>query len=109
MLSRRKVEMPETSLSILQRIWLYELGDIEGALEGNPWLWPIRVEAIPPIKRPIVDEELCNQCGLCIDFCPQGVIFKTEKAVEIDYTYCKGCMICVVECKRGAVKIAEGG
>ena len=98
--------MQEVPLSVIQRILTHESGDI-GGLAGGPWLWPVRRDLIPPIQRPSPDNEICNQCGLCIDFCPEGIIFKADKGVYIDYTYCKGCMICVNECRIGAMKIIE--
>ncbi len=51
--------------------------------------------------RPVMDEERCNQCGICWLFCPEGCISHGD--IVIDYDYCKGCGICAVECKRGAL------
>ena len=104
---RKTLKLPEAPLSVIQRLWIRELGDGTGSLWGGPWLWPVRREQLPPLRHPSPDNELCNQCGLCIDFCPEGIIFKAEKGVTIDYTYCTGCMICVNECKRGAMKAVE--
>ncbi|MHC5010003.1 MAG: 4Fe-4S binding protein [Planctomycetota bacterium] len=51
--------------------------------------------------RPHKDAEICNDCGLCWLYCPEGCI--SFGAHEIDYAYCKGCGICAAECKRGAM------
>ena len=100
-----KVKLPQAPLSVIQRIWLQESGDRESSLWGGPWLWPVKRDVVPPARIPMPDNEICNQCGLCIDYCPEGIIFKAEKVVTIDYIYCKGCLICVNECKRGAMKV----
>jgi len=104
MLETKKLVFPEAPLSIVQRLLLYKVGNKEGALWGSPWVMPVKRKLPPPTFIPIPDNELCNQCGLCIDFCPEGIIFKADKGVSIDYVYCKGCLICVNECKRGAMK-----
>ena len=59
------------------------------------------------IKRPVVDESLCRQCGVCIDLCPDGVIETKERGVFIDLDYCKGCGICVEECRFNAISFEE--
>jgi len=100
-----KVRLPQAPLSVIQRLWLQETGDREGSLWGGPSLWPVKRDVVPPARIPLPDNEICNQCGLCIDYCPEGIIFKAERGVTIDYMYCKGCLICVNECKRGAMKV----
>jgi len=105
--NKKRLKFPQAPLSVAQRLWMFEAGDMEGCLWGGPWLWPVKRELVPPIRLPAPDNEICNQCGLCIDYCPEGIIFKAEKGVVIDYTYCKGCLICVNECKRGAMKLKQ--
>jgi len=56
--------------------------------------------------RPVVKSK-CNKCGLCVLFCPDGVIFKTPNGVEIDYMFCKGCGICANECPAKAIEIVR--
>jgi 2-oxoacid:acceptor oxidoreductase delta subunit (pyruvate/2-ketoisovalerate family) len=55
--------------------------------------------------KPVVKKEACKKCGLCIMFCPDGVIFKTEDGVEVDYVFCKGCGICAKECPTKAIEM----
>jgi len=43
-------------------------------------------------------------CYLC---CPEGVIFKKGKAVDIDYAFCKGCGICARVCPKKAIKMVR--
>jgi len=49
-------------------------------------------------ERPVIDKQLCINCGLCMGYCPVNSI------------YCKGCGICSVECPKKAVSmVPEGG
>jgi len=50
--------------------------------------------------KPVVDRELCNECGLCRMYCPDGVI---DVELNIDLEYCKGCGICAKECPKKAI------
>lgn len=50
--------------------------------------------------RPVVDRDVCNSCGNCERFCPDGVI---SKEFEIDLDYCKGCGICAEVCPKKAI------
>ena len=51
------------------------------------------------VYKPIVDEEKCTACGLCISYCPEEAITKgKDNKAEIDYRFCKGCGICANEC-----------
>ncbi len=59
---------------------------------------------------PIFDHKLCNKCGICAMYCPEGVMNKLENGFfEPDYEYCKGCGICANECpKKAIVMVLEG-
>lgn len=49
-------------------------------------------------ERPVIDKQLCINCGLCMVYCPVNSI------------YCEGCGICSVECPKKAVSmVPEGG
>ncbi len=58
-------------------------------------------------QRPIVDNEKCIKCYICIDLCPEGAIsaLPEKKGVQVDYDYCKGCGICSSECPQKAYKM----
>lgn len=56
--------------------------------------------------RPVVDNDKCIKCKICIDYCPCGVMELNDE-IEIDYTYCKGCGICVEECPKKAIDFIE--
>jgi len=54
--------------------------------------------------KPVVDRELCNECGLCRMYCPDGVI---DVELNIDLEYCKGCGICAKECPKKAITMVR--
>lgn len=47
---------------------------------------------------PIVNGDKCIKCGICQNFCPEGIMGEVKKIPEIDYDYCKGCSVCANEC-----------
>ena len=53
--------------------------------------------------RPVIDTEKCVGCLLCYLHCPDGVIYKKDGKVAVDYDFCKGCGICGKICKTGAI------
>ena len=59
-------------------------------------------------RRPTYDHSLCNQCGLCQVYCPEGCIKQNEKGEFVgDLYYCKGCGICAKECPKKVIKMIE--
>ena len=54
---------------------------------------------------PIQKRNLCTKCGICVTFCPDGIIHLTKQGVEIDYTFCKGCGVCAEECPAKAIEM----
>jgi pyruvate ferredoxin oxidoreductase delta subunit len=58
-------------------------------------------------EKPIIDKNACVNCLICYMCCPDGVIFKDNGKVDIDYSFCKGCGICAKECKCGAIKMVK--
>jgi 2-oxoacid:acceptor oxidoreductase delta subunit (pyruvate/2-ketoisovalerate family) len=52
---------------------------------------------------------VCNQCELCLIFCPDVAIARRDGGFEIAYEYCKGCGLCAAECPRGAITMTREG
>jgi 2-oxoacid:acceptor oxidoreductase delta subunit (pyruvate/2-ketoisovalerate family) len=54
---------------------------------------------------------VCNDCELCLIFCPDIAISRRSNGdgFEIAYDYCKGCGVCAAECPRGAMAMIREG
>jgi len=54
---------------------------------------------------PTVDPELCTGCGVCVDFCHQGVWeLVDDKAVVVAKSACVlGCSHCATLCEAAAI------
>lgn len=63
------------------------------------------------VFRPVLDQDKCIGCGICLSCCPVNSIVKNgDREFEITYDYCKGCGICANECSKGAISmVPEGG
>ena len=53
---------------------------------------------------PVVLEEPCNGCDLCVQVCPYRAIELVEKLAVIDLAACARCGLCVTRCRRGAIE-----
>lgn len=61
-------------------------------------------------ERPVIDKELCINCGMCMGYCPvNSVKWTEEQGFHITYDYCKGCGICAVECPKKAISMIKEG
>ena len=63
------------------------------------------------VYRPVMNKDLCVECGMCLTYCPvNAIIYNAEGKYEITYDFCKGCGICANECKKKAIDMKpEGG
>ncbi|MBD3216021.1 MAG: 4Fe-4S dicluster domain-containing protein [Candidatus Lokiarchaeota archaeon] len=52
-----------------------------------------------------VDENLCKQCGLCVDRCPFNAIKLHNKKAEVNPDKCYGCGVCAVTCPTEAIRL----
>ena len=62
----------------------------------------IKVEAITSV----VNEEICNACGLCARVCPYNAIEvdpKNKIPAHVIEAACAGCGTCGAECRQGAI------
>jgi Pyruvate/2-oxoacid:ferredoxin oxidoreductase delta subunit len=50
---------------------------------------------------------VCNECDLCVTFCPEGMLKRVGHRFEFDYTYCKGCGVCAAECPRNVIVMSH--
>jgi Pyruvate/2-oxoacid:ferredoxin oxidoreductase delta subunit len=80
----------------------------DGFLEADLGLG--RDEALAEAKR-CFNCGVCNDCGLCMIFCPDVAIkpHASGHGFSLSYKYCKGCGVCVEECPRGAMTMTREG
>lgn len=57
---------------------------------------------------PIVDENLCIGCGVCVEVCPKNV-FKVIDDVSrvMNPEFCDDCGTCIAGCSQGAIMLVE--
>ncbi|MEE9554576.1 MAG: DUF362 domain-containing protein [candidate division Zixibacteria bacterium] len=53
--------------------------------------------------RPAIKNETCKMCGICVESCPQDVIYDKEGKLEFDYDRCIKCMCCHELCPHKSV------
>ena len=58
-------------------------------------------------EKPTICENTCIGCWHCYLCCPDGVILKNGKIIEIDYDFCKGCGICARICPKQAITMTK--
>ncbi|GAB6173748.1 4Fe-4S binding protein [Paradesulfitobacterium aromaticivorans] len=57
--------------------------------------------------RPVINKDLCTNCGICLIYCPVNSVRKINGSIEMDLSYCKGCGICREECPKKAIEWVE--
>ncbi|MEN2974635.1 MAG: 2-oxoacid:acceptor oxidoreductase family protein [Candidatus Caldarchaeales archaeon] len=92
---------PIRSSSISPIVWLPpHLTIPEVRNVGNSW---IRKTGNWRIFKPIINSEKCTKCGVCVIYCPEGVVTMSRDGPMINYDNCKGCLICFNECPVKAI------
>ena len=61
------------------------------------------------VRRPVMDKTLCNECGLCLTFCPVASILRENGKFLINLDYCKGFELCAYECPKKAISMVPEG
>jgi len=60
------------------------------------------------MPRPIINEDECSACGICVDACPNGVLEIVGDASEpVHDEKCDACATCMEECPMGAITEIE--
>lgn len=55
-----------------------------------------------------LDQEKCNQCGFCMEFCPSDVFRRDAPTGRYDIAYpndCQTCFNCELECPERAIRV----
>ena len=55
------------------------------------------------ISTPLVDEEKCDHCGKCSEFCEFNALFVTPEKVLFFPELCHGCGGCMLVCPKNAI------
>ena len=53
-----------------------------------------------------VDENLCEKCGTCAEYCQFGALEMGELSMMVNYDECMGCGVCVGKCGQGAISLS---
>lgn len=56
-------------------------------------------------EKAIVDTELCNLCGLCVEYCRFDAMSITQTELKISTTACDGCKLCARVCPQNAISM----
>lgn len=93
------------ALKVKEKIKTLEISQTKVDLE-IPGDFPYK-EAMPPnTVAPVVNQNLCTECGSCIDVCPTGAIFLDE-SIQTDTSLCIRCCACIKECPHEARVIED--
>lgn len=58
-------------------------------------------------QKAVINQDKCNSCGVCIDYCRFDAIIEKENKVSIIETLCDGCLLCSRICPHDAIRIAN--
>jgi heterodisulfide reductase subunit A-like polyferredoxin len=63
----------------------------------------------PPATHPVavVDNDLCDVCGLCLPLCPPEAIHLSRRGLTVDPVRCTGCVKCIAPCPVGALRMVD--
>ncbi|MHB1016757.1 MAG: 4Fe-4S binding protein [Coriobacteriia bacterium] len=60
------------------------------------------------MPRPIINEDECSGCGICVDACPEAVLELVDDVAQpVNEDDCTGCGTCMEECPMGAITEIE--
>ena len=60
------------------------------------------------MPRPVIVEDECSACGICVDECPEGVLELVGDVAEpVNDEDCTACAACMEVCPMGAITEIE--
>ena len=60
------------------------------------------------MKKPVIDEELCTGCEICIDECPNNALEMVDDVAKfVRPDDCDGCESCAEACPSEAITMKE--
>lgn len=60
-------------------------------------------------ERIVVDFDLCDGCGACIDSCPTDVLRADPAAAKVTIAYpddCQACYLCQADCPQHCIVVS---
>jgi len=55
-------------------------------------------------EMPVIDQEKCQGCGLCVDICTCGALVMDNNVVRMqEVSQCGWCTLCELVCPYGAI------
>jgi MinD superfamily P-loop ATPase len=58
-------------------------------------------------KVAIIDQDLCDSCGVCMTTCRFDAVLLSEDGYSVDPIACDGCAACVYQCPHQAIRMEE--
>ncbi|MEW5921741.1 MAG: DUF362 domain-containing protein [Bacillota bacterium] len=56
-------------------------------------------------RKPVIDQQLCTGCGLCLQQCLRGAVLQRDDGYFIDQERCTSCGDCLVSCPQRAIPL----
>ena len=95
-----------TNLAYLMKINYVDL-DVEEP-NGHIFLKPeIIAKKDVMIPTPVIDNEKCTKCGICVDTCQFNALVNTGKSILVFKDLCHGCGACSLACPEDAISEDE--
>jgi len=60
--------------------------------------------------RVLINIKWCKGCGICMAFCPKGILAAegfSQKATVTDESQCIGCTMCEIHCPDFAIEVVK--
>lgn len=54
-----------------------------------------------------MDNDLCDECGLCMPLCPPEAIHLSRRGLTVDPVTCTGCVKCIAPCPVRALRMVD--
>lgn len=89
---------------------LLRIGDFQLPTMVYPMLGPRMMHGFIRrylLQRPVCDNDRCQVCGECWEFCPAGAIARNAETLFFDYNRCIRCYCCIEVCPYGALHTVE--